>query len=306
MPSKPLYLGLDVGGTKCAAVIGTSKGEVIARREWPSLATRGPEPMLADIITAARELLSEFEVCAAGVSIGGPLDAARGIVLSPPHLPGWDAFPLRDRLAEALQLPVSVEHDAAACALAEYRWGKFAGTPRLLYLTCGTGFGAGIILDGRAYRGAGGHSVELGHGRFAEDGPELFGKRGSIEGYCSGAGIPLLAAAQYPARWGTNPPTTAELAALAREGDKEAGAVLACNARSVGQVAANLADLLFPEVILLGSLARHFGEPWVETVRARFLEEAHPHARNCRFEPASLADRLQDLSALGVALNAQD
>ena len=300
--SQTLYLGLDIGGTKSAAIIGTPEGQVLARREWPSGSSRGPEPMLADLIAAARELLREFPAKAAGVSIGGPLDAARGIVLSPPHLPGWDAFPLRDRLEKALQLPVAVEHDAAACALAEAAWGTFAGTSRLIYLTCGTGFGAGILLDGKAYRGAGGHSVELGHGRFAEEGPELFGKRGSIEGYCAGAGIPLLAAAKYPQRWGAKPPTVAELAALARQGDTEAASILEWNARSVGQVAANLADLLFPEVILLGSMARHLGAGWVGTVRAKFLEEAHPHARNCKIEPASLGERLQDLSALVVAL----
>ena len=91
--------------------------------------------------------------------------------------------------------------------------------------------------------------------------------------------------------------------ALARQGDAEAASILAWNARSVGQVAANLADLLFPEVILLGSMARHLGDSWVGTVRAKFLEEAHPHARNCKIEPASLGERLQDLSALVVALH---
>ena len=304
MEQSPLFLGLDVGGTKCAAAIGTPDGNLLMRREWPSITSRGPEPMVADFVSASRDLLKEFKVTAVGVSIGGPLNAASGIVLSPPHLPGWDAFPLKERLEQALQLPVAVEHDAAACGLAEYTWGAFAGSKRMIYLTCGTGFGAGIILDGKAYRGANGHSVEIGHGRFAEDGPELFGKRGSIEGYCAGAGIPLLAAIKYPERWAKQPPSTAELAALARQGDEQAIAIIECNGRSVGQVCANLADLLFPEVILLGSLARHLGEPWIKSVRTRFAEEAHPHAQGCRIEPASLADRLQDLSALVVALNA--
>jgi glucokinase len=197
-----LYLGLDIGGTKCAAVLGTGAGEIVDRIEWPSLAHRGHEPMLRELVAHARQLIEQrSRVIAVGASIGGPLDAANGIIYSPPNLPGWDAVPLKAVLERELKLPARIEHDAAACALAEYRWGAGRSASRLVYLTCGTGFGAGLIIDGAIYRGAGGRSVEIGHARYRDDGPIAFGKRGSNEAFCAAEALGRLAAWQFPVRW---------------------------------------------------------------------------------------------------------
>lgn len=222
--AEELFLGLDIGGTKCAILVGNARGEVVARKEWPSRPERGPDAMIADFLAHASEAPP---VAAVGVSIGGPLDALNGIVLSPPNLPGWDALPLKSRLEQALGLPVFVEHDAAACALAEYTWGGWQGCHSLVYLTCGTGFGAGIILDGKIYRGAGGHSIEIGHARFAPEGPEAFDKVGSVEAYCSGVGLGLLA------RWKLGVALTPrQVGARASEGDAGAMEVLRLHAEA--------------------------------------------------------------------------
>ncbi len=290
-----LYVGLDVGGTKCAGVLGNARGDVLDRREWPSRAERGPQAMIADLLAYARSAPSAV---AAGVAIGGPLNALAGIVRSPPHLPGWTDWPLKAQLEQELGVPVFVEHDAAACALAEYTWGGWRGCHTLIYLTCGTGFGAGIVIDGRIYRGAGGHSIEIGHARFAPDGPTAFGKAGSNEAYCSGTALRLLA--EWKLGRTLSPRGVAEAAAA---GDAGALGVLRLHAESTGQVCANLADALFPDVILLGSLARHLGEPWLQMVGTRFESEAHPHARQlCQLRGTTLGDRVQDLSALVVAM----
>lgn len=98
-PDAPFYLGFDVGGTKCAAILGTADGQVLDRQQWPTRAERGPEAMIADLLAYAR---SAPEVAAAGVSIGGPVDVLNGVVLSPPHLPGWDCVPLKAKLEQAL------------------------------------------------------------------------------------------------------------------------------------------------------------------------------------------------------------
>jgi len=203
------FLGLDIGGTKASAVIGTDEGEIIDRKVWSSGAQRGPMVMLSELIANSRELLNSYpKVAGIGVSIGGPLDTIEGIIYSPPHLPGWDAFPLKDHLEEALQLPVKVEHDAAACALAEYRWGTGSDLPRhLVYLTCGTGCGAGIIIDGKIHRGAGGYPCDLGHWRIRDHGPTAYGKKGAVEAYCSGTGLQLLASWKFPNRWAKSPPS---------------------------------------------------------------------------------------------------
>src|SRR4051812_12161459 len=195
------YLGLDIGGTKCAVVVGTGDGEIIDRVEWPSVATRGPDAMLRDLMSHARELIDKHRIVGVGASIGGPLDAARGVIYSPPNLPGWDDVPLKTILERELGLPARIEHDAAACALAEYRWGAGRGAARLIYLTCGTGFGAGLIFDGAIYRGAGGRSVEVGHARYRDDGPAAFGKAGSNEAFCAAEALGRLAAWRFPSRW---------------------------------------------------------------------------------------------------------
>ncbi len=295
MTDDSVYLGWDVGGTKSAAVLGNADGDVLDRSEWPSDADRGPEAMINDFLAYARKAPP---VSSLGVSIGGPLDTLNGVMFDVTHLPGWMGLPLRARLQEALGMPVFVEHDAAACALAEYTWGGWQGCHTLIYLTCGTGFGAGIIIDGKIYRGAGGHSIEIGHARFAPEGPQLFGKAGSNEAYCSGTGLGLLAEWKLGRKM-----TPREVSGAAVVGDEGAQEVLKIHAEATGQVCANLADTLFPDAIVLGSLARHLGEPWLTMVRARFDAEAHPHARErCTLQGAALGDRLQDLSALAAAL----
>jgi glucokinase len=297
-------LGIDIGGTKSAILLGDSSGQVLARREWPSHAARGPEPMLADLLAHARALLAEtgLRPQSAGVSIGGPLDAEKGIIYSPPNLPGWDALPLKDRLQVELGLPVNVEHDAAACALAETLWGAGQGRARVIYLTCGTGFGAGLVLEGRIYRGAGGRSPEVGHWRYSAEGPEAFGKPGSAEAWCSGSGLGKLAAWKYPARWSENPPTGAELHQLSQAGDAQARDILRLNATATGHIAAKLADLFRPDRVILGSLARYLGAPWLEDVRAAFAKEALPDESSEIIVPSGLGERLQDCSALAAAL----
>ncbi|MGD0389557.1 MAG: ROK family protein [Tepidisphaeraceae bacterium] len=298
-----LFLGLDIGGTKCAAVVGRRDGQILHRTQWPSLSHRGPQAMIEDLCIHARILIHDHpSIVAAGASIGGPLDAERGIIQSPPNLPGWDNIPLKQIIADRLGLPARVEHDAAACCLAEFLWGADRGAARLVYLTCGTGFGAGLVFDGKIYRGSGGKSLEIGHARFRDDGPEAFGKRGSVEAFCAGASLGKLAAWKFPHRWPT-PPTSEDLANLWRSGDGDAAEVIQINARAVGEVVANLADLLRPDVVLLGSLALYLGPPWLEIVRHQFRVEALPDTL-CRIDPAGLGARLQDCSALVVAVSA--
>lgn len=200
---------------------------------------------------------------------------------------------------------MTIEHDAAACALAEFRWGLGRELPRdatLVYLTCGTGFGAGLVLGGRVYHGAAGRSPELGHARYRDDGPTAFGKRGCFEAWCAGSSLPRLAALHAPARWSAAPPDGAELLRLRGAGDADAATVIAQHARATGHACALLADLLFPHAIALGSLARYLGEPWMAAVRDTFAAEALPDAvALCRLAPAGLGPRLQDLSALAAA-----
>ncbi|NLF19288.1 MAG: ROK family protein [Lentisphaerae bacterium] len=304
-PAGGYLLGLDIGGSKCAVLAGTPAGVVLERRAWPSRAERGPSAMLAEIHAYAAELAGPHgPPRAVGVAIGGPLDAAAGVVCSPPNLPGWDGIALRRLLEERWGCPVGVEHDAAACALAEVLWGGHGRSRRLAYLTCATGFGVGLVIDGVPYYGARGRSPEIGHVLLDPDGPEAFGIRGCAEAFCSARSLGRIASWKYPARWPT-PPEPQRLQALAAAGDADAAAVVAVNAAMTGRVCALLADLFHPDRIVLGSLARYLGPSWVEAVRRECRRLALPDAADdAVIAPASLGERLQDLSALAAAQRA--
>ena len=281
------------------------RGEVLkgmderVRQGWPSGAHRGWEAMLADFLPRARAMLqTNASIRDVGVSIGGPLNPLTGVVLSPPHLPGWDNVPLAEILKRELGLEVTVEHDAAACLLAEWLWGAAMGASHAVYLTCGTGCGAGILIDGRILRGPTGQSPEVGHVRLAAGGPEMFGKHGCVESFCSGEGIAKLAPHMFPERFNV-PTDTRTLHDLAEAGDEPARAVLCESARRMGQTCAMLADIFSPEIIVLGSLATYLQPWWLDEIREAFAGEAlATNASDTRIVAAGLAGRLQDLSAV--------
>ena len=298
------FLGWDIGGTKSSAVIADSAGSVLSKSTWPSQTELGPDAMLERFLAEAAQL-DIADVSGVGVSIGGPLDPVSGRIYSPPHLPGWDDYPLRDLLQERLQKPVSVEHDAAACLIAEHLWGAARSTDHAAYLTAGTGCGAAILHEGRILRGPSGQSTEIGHLRFADDGPEVYGKRGSVEAFCSGTGIALLASEMFPSRF-PQPIAVKQLAGLAAAGNDEARAVLLRSARCLGRVCAWLSDLFAPEVIIIGSLATYLPSWWLEALREEWGSETLPrHRAFATIRASVLQDRLQDLSAVASCVFAK-
>ena len=289
--------GVNIGGTTTSVVLGTPDGRILERRAWPTQAKDG-EVLYAAVVAALRESASHAD--AVGVAVGGPMDARTGVVISAPHLPGLHGFRLGERLRADFGKPVAVHHDAAACALAEVRWGADRGPGGLAYLTCGTGFGAGIVIDGRARYGSRGFSPELGHVRYRDAGPDVFGKPGCFESYGAASALPRLARMRDPS---FDAKTGAEVAERAARGDATAIAALEDNAAAVGAACALLADLLVLDVIVLGSLATYLGDPWIARVRTTFEREALPdHAASCTLRAPSL-DAIQDLSGLAAAVD---
>ncbi len=175
-----MLIGIDIGGTKTAVVLGRASAgglAVVSRRAFPTEpGTRPWSETLAAVAREAREMLQReapgAAVAAAGISCGGPLDSRAGVLLSPPNLPGWDRVPVVQELERALGCRAFLQNDANACALAEWRYGAGEGTRNMLFLTFGTGMGAGLILDGRLYEGTSDLGGEVGHIRLAEDGPD--------------------------------------------------------------------------------------------------------------------------------------
>src|ERR1700743_2175222 len=168
MTSETRFIGLDIGGTKSAALLGDAHGNVLAREQFP---TSGPDETIEKLFAIAKRLIDGRPISGCGISCGGPLSSRLGLILSPPNLPGWDRNPIVARAGAGFAVPTLLENDANASALAEWEWGLHREVDNLIYLTCGTGQGAGLILDGRLYRGREDGAGEIGHIRLAPDGP---------------------------------------------------------------------------------------------------------------------------------------
>ncbi len=289
--------GLDIGGTKCALCAADKDGRILNRYQIATASELTWDTLLEALMRWGEENLPA--PIAVGVSCGGPLDSARGVILSPPNLPGWDEVPVTAWLEKRLGVPAFLQNDANACALAEWRFGAGQGARSMIFLTFGTGFGAGLILDGRLYEGASGMAGEIGHVRMEKDGPVGYGKAGSMEGFCSGGGLRQLS------RLDTGHEATAwELAQRANAGDAQAAAVLAHSARMLGRGLAILIDLFNPERIVIGSIFAR-AEKWFRPEMEKAIaQEALPQsAAACRVTAAQLGDSIGDVAAVTVAWN---
>lgn len=297
-----LILGIDLGGTKSAALLADADGAVRARISAPTPSGGDSHTLFAFLSELAFEAMraADAPVTGCGVSAGAPTDAARGVVFAAPNLPGWgaDGFPLAARLSEALDgLPVRVENDADATALAEHRFGAGRGTRTMAFLTVGTGIGAGLILDGRLHRGMRGAGGEIGHIAVVPRGGRACpcGLRGCLEAYASGPSVVRVAVEKGYA----GERTGAAVTAAARGGDRAARAAFDQAARMLGRGLATLTMLVNPERIVLGTLAVHAGDLLLPTVRRTLVRGVWPRlAEGLEVVPAQLGDRAQDLAAL--------
>lgn len=301
-------IGLDIGGTKIAIIEGSENAEILQRREIP---TQPAEPFTSTFERACAQIDTVIHgavdagrvVDAMSVSIGGPLQIEAGIILSPPHLPNWVNIPLKSLLVTRYKLPVFVEHDGNAGALAEFYFGAARGTRNAIFLTAGTGLGGGMILNGELYRGATDTAGEVGHIRLADSGPVEYGKAGSWEAFCSGAGMVKLAHDMHPGRW-PEALTTRQLIDLALNGDEHARQVIHRSGEWLGRGLAILVDTLNPEVIVLGSLGGALGDLFLQPAREVVKAECLPLAADaCRIVPAELGARIGDVAALMAVIN---
>lgn len=318
-----LLAGVDIGGTKCAVCLGEQAENgvrLLAKDRFPTPAT--PEAAVARLV-AALEALAQAEgrkPAAIGVSCGGPLNSREGLILSPPNLPGWDRVDVVTPFMTRFEVPVALQNDANACALAEWRWGAGQGCRSVVFLTFGTGMGGGLILDGRLYSGPTDMAGEVGHIRLAEDGPLGYGKRGSFEGFCSGGGIARLAQerALVAIQAGDPPsfcPTLGDLGEVTAEtvgkaaqaGDPLAREIYETVGHYLGRGLAVLVDVLNPERIIIGSIYGRQHDQLAPRALRVLEDEAHPHAlAGCEVVTAGLGERVGDYAALAVATLAID
>ena len=309
-------LALDIGGTKLAAGVVDGSGRVRSFVVEATLAEQGSERGLARLFELGRRALADAgldasEFVAVGIGCGGPLDASRGVLIAPPHLPGWRDVPVTALAEEAFGVPASLENDATAAAAGEHRYGAGAGTRNMIYLTISTGVGGGIVIDGRLYRGATGNGGELGHVTVDCNGRPCrgCGRRGCLEAYVSGTSIAeraqeALAASAEPSSLGRHAPlTAADVAAAARDGDSVARAVwdetvdaLACGLTSI----VNVFD---PELVVLGGGVTGSGEQLLGPVRERVRAETmRPAGEAASIVRSALGDHVGVVGAAAIVL----
>lgn len=299
-------LGVDIGSTKIAVSLWTGDGERLDSRRF---ATRdgGAAANLGELIRVGRELLGGGEPGAVGVSAGGPVDPLRGLLLDMPNQSGWKRVALREILGPAFRSQVFVENDANAGALAEWRYGAGQGVADLAFLTLSTGIGAGLVLDGRLYRGSRLLAGEVGHMVIVPDGePCGCGKRGCLEAYASGAGMARRLAA-LGRRDPTLPSTAREVVDRARRGEPFSVGFLREVARHLASGLAGLVFLLNPRRIVLGTIAVGAGDLLLDPLREELERQVWPSLlEGLEVFPAALGAGLGDHAAFAVAMQGRE
>jgi len=314
------YLGIDIGGTKCTVITGTKNMEILEREQVETNHAQGPYNLIDQLLNISDRLIQKTKkdkLQAIGISCGGPLDSKTGIIMSPPNLPGWDNIPITRIFMEKFDVQTFLQNDANACALAEWKSGAGKGTENMIFLTFGTGMGAGIILNGKLYTGTNDLAGEVGHIRLADDGPEAYGKKGSFEGFCSGAGITRLGKTIVSSKLQMGEKvmfcqnekqidtiTTKKIAEAAFKGDKTAQEIFEISGEYLGKGLSILIDILNPERIVIGSVytrATRLIEPACRKVMER--EALSPALKVCEIVPAALGDEVGEYACLCVALD---
>jgi glucokinase len=305
MTDRRFLLALDFGGTKHTAALFEAGARTLLdsrRRAAPPGSSAD-----ADVETVRglwRELLAAHpgRLAAVGVSFGGPVDFARGVVRLSHHVPGWDNWPLRDQLRAELGAPVAVDNDANAGALGEWKFGAGREAVSLLYVTVSTGVGGGWVLGGRVYRGAEGMAGEIGHTVVDPSGPLcICGRRGCVEILACGPAIARRARERLEAEPAAGAPlrrliqddldalTAEHVSRAAMEGDALAGEVLLAAARALGTGIGNALSLMNPQKVVLGGGVAKSGAAWWAEVRRAARANTLPEI-SADIVPAALGD----------------
>lgn len=289
-------LGIDIGGTKCAAITAeyTDGNITLIKKEKCSTDLEiSPEGMIERLFLLADSILDKAPDCI-GISCGGPLDSKKGIIMGPPNLPGWDNVEIVKLFEERYGVTTRLQNDANACALAEWKFGAGKNCENMIFLTFGTGLGAGLILGGKLYCGTNGNAGELGHIRLDKFGPVGYGKAGSFEGFCSGGGIAQLGyikalekvqSGVYPAYFKkgmtADDITAKSVAEAADSGDKTAVEVYGICGEYLGRGLSVLIDILNPQVIVIGSIFTRSEHLLAENMKKMIEKETLPISAEC-------------------------
>jgi glucokinase-like ROK family protein len=316
-----LVAGIQIGAIGFDLGIADFSGRLIAKRSEPALVKDGPIPTLGHACSALEEMLAELgmlpeSVLGIGIGVPGPVDFGAGTVVSPPIMPGWDRYPIVATVRQWFpQANVLVDNDVNVMALGEVNHGAARGVANLISVKIGTGIGAGIICDGRIYRGSSGCAGDIGHICVDNDGPVCAcGNKGCLEKIAGGAGIAERATAG--ARSGRsatllsayekngNKLHAEDVGAAAMEGDEFAIEVVRESGRQVGEVLAALVNFYNPDMIVIGGGVSNLGNLLLSSIRQAVFSRSLPLAtRNLQIVLSGIGSDSGMLGALSLGLN---
>jgi len=311
-----LFVGMDIGGTKLAAAVGTDGGKLVGEASTRTPSRARPQEVLESLLELANLALRKAgiiwkEVKGAGISFGGPVDFRRGLTIACHHLPGWSKVPLAKVMKNRLRLPTVMDNDANAAALGEARFGAGQGAEDLFYITVSSGIGGGLILGRKVYRGASSLAGEIGHTIFRPEGPRCTcGKNGCLEAFASGWSIlrqakEALARGREQSMLRAVPEKELDARAVAEaagKGDALAKAVIAEAADALGQGVAAIVNILNLPLVVVGGGVTKAGEVFFFPLREAVKKYAMPEAGEiASVVAAKLGDHAPLLGAIALA-----
>ncbi|HVT39269.1 MAG TPA: ROK family protein [Gemmatimonadaceae bacterium] len=323
MSAQRYVVGVDLGGTKISVgAMSTSGGRAIAMRTEPTLAMEGADAVVRRIVRLVHATVEQVMIDTGsprsaflGVGIGspGPLDRAKGLVITTPNL-GWHNFPLRDRVSDAAGLPATLDNDANCATLGEWWVGAAKGGRNVVGLTIGTGIGGGLILGGRLYHGSSDAAGEVGHTSIDSTGRRCkCGNYGCLEAYAAG---PAIAERAREALAGGETSLMASLVdgdlemltaqhvfEASKNGDEVAREVVRETARLIGTGVSNLINIFNPDVVVLAGGVAQAGEDLFHPLRAEVHRRAFkPSVDACRIVPGALGSSAGVIGAVATFL----
>jgi glucokinase len=317
--SPPYFLGIDLGGTNVKSGVVDNLGRPLSSVSVSTEAERGPEVGVDNLVAAGQQAVAASgldwgQITSVGLGSPGTMDLYLGLLLEPPNLPGWDNFPIRERLADRLKKPVAFQNDGNAAAYAEYWAGAGRNTHSLVMFTLGTGIGGGIVIDGKIIEGRHSHGAECGHIIIEmENGRQCScGAFGHLEGYASATALVKRAIEALAAYSGSSPSllrsiepdelTSRAISQAAEAGDPLARRLLRETARYLAVGAVSLMHTIDPDLVLFGGGMIAAGTSFLEHIRADVQSMAFPiPAARTRIEYAQLGSDAGFIGAAGCA-----
>jgi glucokinase-like ROK family protein len=316
-PKRGYVIGIDFGATHLNLLAADFSARILEEIEVQIDIQDGPKDCLAKANSRLQELLAKAcldlkDVHTIGLGVPGPILAEAGMVVSPPIMPGWDRYPIRDTLQGLWGCPVSVNNDAELGALGEWASGAGRGERNLVYIKVGTGIGAGLLMDGQIYRGVSGSAGEIGHLTIEENGPLCTcGNQGCLEAIAGGRAIAQQA--QQAIQQGLRTQlssiepvesiTARDVAATAGRGDLLAQQILARAGLHIGIAIAGLVNMFNPGMVIIGGGVAQTGDILLEPMRQAVLRRSLPAAtRVVRITTAMLGHRSSSMGAVIQAL----